>query len=153
MFKLIVNGKNGREESDFATQAEAQAHFNHHRSKGHWGKEEQVIQHEEIPAVYKTVAHPAEPALKDENGVEVVAAKAQWSEQVLVSALVPAWTETILRQFTWEIKDKTSEVAAIESKKAGKLAKKESMKTFDWSKVKDVKDLKVLLDAIVSQLE
>jgi len=153
MFKLIVNGKNGPEGGEFATQTEAQAHFDSVRLTGHWGAEEQVIQHAEIPAVYETVVHPAEPALVDENGVEVVAAVAEWSEQVLVSEMIPAWVETIPAQFTYEIKDKTAEHAAKEALKLDKQSKKESLKNFDWSKVKDAKDLQVLLDAIVAQLE
>ena len=103
MFKLIVNGKNGREESEFTKRSDAQDHFDLYRSKGHWGKGEQVIEHAEIPAVYETVIHPAEPALLDENGIEVVPAKPEWSEQVLISEAVPAWTETIPSQFTYEI--------------------------------------------------
>lgn len=35
MFKLIVNGKNGREESDFATVEQAENHLNSHLD--HWG--------------------------------------------------------------------------------------------------------------------
>ena len=50
MFKLIVIGKNGREESDFATEAQAQAHFDSVRLTGHWGAEEYTIDHPEIPA-------------------------------------------------------------------------------------------------------
>ena len=109
MFKLIVNGKNGKEESEFTKRSDAQDHFDLYRSKGHWGKGEQVIEHEEIPAVYETVIHPAEPALKDENGIEVVPTKEERSEQVLISEVIPAWTETIPAEFTYEIEDKTAE--------------------------------------------
>lgn len=35
MFKLIINGKNGREESEFKTQEEAIAHYKENLS--HWG--------------------------------------------------------------------------------------------------------------------
>ena len=60
MFRLIVNGKNGREESDFATAMAAQQHFDYYRSLGHWGHEEYTIDHPEIPAVI--VEHPEVPA-------------------------------------------------------------------------------------------
>ena len=35
MFKLIVNGKNGREESEFKTRVEAESHLAKHTD--HWG--------------------------------------------------------------------------------------------------------------------
>lgn len=98
MFKLIVIGKNGREESDFATQAEAQAHFDSVRLMGHWGAGEQVVDHPEIPAVI--VEHPEVPAVI-ENGIEVTPAVPAWIETI--SELIPAWTETIPAQFTYEI--------------------------------------------------
>ncbi len=143
MFKLIVNGKNGREESDFATQELAQAHFEAVRLTGHWGHEEYTIdhpqvtvdypavtvEHPEVPAVYEVVTHPAEPAVLDENGVEITPAREEWNEDVLVSEAVPArtdivseawtaviseaWTETIPAQYTYEIVEFTPPLADI----------------------------------------
>lgn len=156
MFKLIVIGKNGREQSDFATQAEAQAHFDLYRSKGHWGKEEQVVEHEEIPAAYETVIHPAEPALLDENGVEVVPAKAEWSEQVLISEAIPAWTETIPAEFTYEIEDKTAEVQAEklkqDTKKADRFSRVDLFKKIDWNTIDTIAELKVIVRALVKEV-
>lgn len=98
MFKLIVIGKNGREESDFATRAEAQAHFDYYRTVGHWGHEEYTIDHPEVPAVI--VEHSEMPAVI-ENEIEVTPSIPAWIETI--SGLVPAWTETIPAQFTYEI--------------------------------------------------
>jgi hypothetical protein len=155
MFKLIVIGKNGREAGEFATQAEAQAHFDHHRTKGHWGKEEQIIEHEEIPAVYETIIHPAEPALIDENGVEVVPAKAEWSEQVLISEAIPAWTEVIPAEFTYEIQDKTAEVKAEktkqDNKKSDRFSRVDQFKKIDWNAIDTIAELKVIVRSLVKE--
>lgn len=150
MWKLIVNGKNGREESDFATQAEAQAHFEAVRLTGHWGAEEQVIEHPEIPAVIVehpevpavTVEHPevpevlAQDAVLDEEGnvvtpaIEAVAAIPAWTEVIseaipawteVISEAVPAWTETIPCQYTYEIVE-FNQIPAPISRKQLKLA-------------------------------
>lgn len=160
MFKLIVNGKRGREESDkFATRELAQAHFDLYNSeeKGfHWGKPQQVIEHSEIPAVYETVIHPAEPALKDENGVEVVPAKPEWSEQVLISEAIPAWTEIVPSEFTYEIQDKTAEVETErikkETKKADRLSRVDLFKKIDWATVDTIAELKVIVRALVKEV-
>ena len=121
MFKLIVNGKNGREESDFATQAEAQAHFDKYRAKGHWGKEEQIIEHEEIPAV--VVEHPEVPEVigQDEilNDIGEIArpviigspAIPAWTE--VISEAIPAWTEIIPCEFTYSIEEFVPPLADI----------------------------------------
>lgn len=102
MWKLIVNGKNGREESDFATQAEAQAHFEAVRLTGHWGAKEQVIEHAEMPAI---------PEVVNEQGIVIAPA---------IDA-VPAWTETIPCQYTYEIVEFIQIPAPI-SRKQLKLA-------------------------------
>lgn len=111
MFKLIVIGKNGREESDFATQAEAQAHFEAVRLTGHWGAEYRTIEHEEIPAV--TVEHQEVPEIIGQDEVlnemgeviqpriEARAAIPAWTE--VISEAVPAWIEHIPAEYTYEI--------------------------------------------------
>jgi hypothetical protein len=155
MFKLIVNGKNGREESDFATHAEALAHFEKYKNKGHWGHEEYTVDHPEIPAVYETVIHPAEPPLKDENGVEVVPARPEWSEQVLVSEAIPAWVETIPAQYTYEIQDKTAEYEAEkakrEAKKSDRISRVDQFKKIDWNTIDTIAELKTIVRSLVKE--
>lgn len=83
MFKLIVDGKNGHEESEFETEEAAKAHFNKYKKEGYFGKDAQVIHHEEIPGVKEII----------ENGVVI---------QEAVDA-IPAWTELIPGEYTWSI--------------------------------------------------
>jgi hypothetical protein len=118
MFKLIVNGKNGREESDFAIQAEAQAHFDSVRLTGHWGNEEQIIEHEEIPAVeaVEGVEYvPAIEAVLDEEGNVLSEAVPAIEAVIAVEAVdaIPAWTEIVPIQFTWEIVEVNPPLADI----------------------------------------
>jgi hypothetical protein len=113
MFKLIVNGKNGKEESEFATREDAQAHFDYHRALGYWGKEEQIIEHETIPAVI--IEHPEVLAWTEVVSEEIPAVIIEHPEvpEVLAqeqvinelgeivsparesSPAVPAWTEVV----------------------------------------------------------
>ena len=103
MFKLIVTKNGQTQQSDFATEQECLEHFEKYKDKGFWGKEEYSIDHPIVEAVYATVIHPAEPALLDESKVEVVPAKEEWSEKVLVSEEIPAWTEIVPREYSYEI--------------------------------------------------
>ena len=89
MFKLIVDGKNGREESIFATEGEAQAHFDSYRAQGYWGKEEQTVEIAEVPEVIEV------PAVLDENGNVITPA--------VITEAIPAHTVGIPAEFTWDI--------------------------------------------------
>jgi hypothetical protein len=124
MFKLIVIGKNGREESDFSTQAEAQAHFDSVRLTGHWGYEEYTIDHPEIPgieaveAIEAVQAVGAQEVVIDEDGVIVVPAieaveGVEAVEAVVGVDTIPAWAETIPAQFTWSIVPVTPPLADL----------------------------------------
>ena len=96
MFKLIVDGKNGHEEGLFSTEEAAQAHFDSNRVKGYWGSEAQTIEHGEIPGVQ---AVEATEAVLDVAGNIIIPA----TEAIESVDAIPAWTEHIPAQFTWEI--------------------------------------------------
>lgn len=136
MFKLIVNGKNGKEESEFTKRSDAQAHFDLYRSRGHWGKEEQTIEHEEIVE--------QKEVLDDKGEVVTPAIKG-----------VPAWTETIPAEFTYEIQDKTAEIEAEkakrETKKVDRLSRVDQFKKIDWNTIDTIAELKGIVKALVKE--
>lgn len=73
---------------DFETQIEAEQYVSEVTAKGNWGVPQQIIHHEEIPAI---PAQPIQPAVFDAHGVEI-------SPMIPATEAIPgiaAWTEII----------------------------------------------------------
>lgn len=142
MFKLIVNGKNGREESDFPTRVAAEAHFEHYKNLGHWGKEAHVVH----PAEY------SEEVLDTEGNVVTpkVLIKEAWDETI------PAWDENVSSEFSYVIEDHTEEIAAkgavIAAKASAKAARIVSLKAIAWPTVDTVLELKAIVKTLVEEV-
>ncbi len=156
MFKLIVTKKGQTQQSDFATEQECLDHFEKYKARGFWGKEEYSVDHPIVEAVYATVIHPAEPALLDENNVEVIPAKEEWSGKVLAIAEIPAWTEIVPREYSYEIINNTAQVEAENTKKELKNTRRtqrvNSLKSVDWNNVKTITDCKDILKQIAEEI-
>jgi hypothetical protein len=102
MFTLKVTRSNGQiEQSDFATEAECLAHFEHYKALGYWGREEQVIHHNET-----IILHEEVPAVT-ENEIEIIPAVLAYEETIA------AWDETIPAEYTYEVLSGTVVLADI----------------------------------------
>lgn len=150
MFKLIVNGKNGREESDFPTRVAAEAHFEHYKNLGHWGKEAHVVHHEET--IVHHLAEYSEEVLDTEGNVVTpkVLIKEAWDETI------PAWDENVPSEFSYVIEDHTAEIAAKEAaiavKASAKAARIVSLKAIAWPTVDTVLELKAIVKTLVEEV-
>lgn len=99
MFKLIVNGKNGREVSDnFKTREEAQAHYQKHLSEGHWSIEDSHSI-DDITAEYEAEKLKQETKINDRVSRVDQLKKIDWN-QVVSTADLKAIVKAIVKEIT-----------------------------------------------------
>lgn len=153
-FKLIITEKETgkKQQSDFMSLADAEIHLSEGMNKGWWGQnayiihhEEKVIHHEEIPAV------EAQAAVLDENEVEITPAIDPVDAVPAYDEVIPAWDESILASYDFEIVDMSADFEAKELKKAKKEAAIVSLQNIDWASINTIAELKAIVKALVEK--